>query len=647
MPGSRWLLVAGACAGWSVLDAQSNAAPISGDRAVRRADSLWTAAVVRQTRSLQGSPGPRYWVQGAKYDLRARFDPRNASLTAEGMLRYRNRSPDTLRTLALSLAQNLFRTGAPHNEAVPVTGGMTLHSLCVRRAEAELKPRACGAPDAPDRVEQVRVDFTIAWLTLSAPLLPGDSVDLHARWSFVLPPADAPRMGSDGSVHMIGYWYPQFCVYDDVTGWQVDPYLSTGEFYMDHADYDVQVTVPSDALVAATGTLRNPDAVLSPIVREHLKKAARSFSAVSVVSDSLRRVRGATVGGTTLTWGFTARDVRDFAFYVSKDVVWDAMAALVPRAGAQVDTVLIHAFYRPKQRDWRRAADDGRQSIEQFSRALWPYPWPQMTLVEGIVDGGMEYPMLTVISVRGGHRDLLTTIAHEVGHMWFPMQVGSDERRVAWMDEGIASWLERMTLRSRTGHDDDEDGVPALYRAVAGMGAEESMLTHADSFRGALPYTAASYEKLVVVFRAFAAEYGDSALVHGLRAFGAAWTGRHPYPDDFYRMVFAAAGESRDVFVQEWVRGTGVFDAGIEDVQRARDTLTVLVRSTGGAHLSLPVEITREDGTRERMVIPAAAFRRASVQQLRIPGARSVTMVALDPGRTRPDVRRENERWAP
>jgi Peptidase family M1 domain len=644
--GARWLLVAGACVGWTALDAQGTPAP-RRERVVRRADSLWAAAVGRQTRTPRGVPGPRYWVQGAQYELHATFEPASKTLKASGTLRYRNRSPDTLRTLALSLAQNLFRAGAPHNEAVPITGGITLESLCASQRPARTEAQPCASSDSAARVDGLQVDYTIAWFTLPAPLLPGDSVDLHARWSFVLPTDDAPRMGSDGSVHMVGYWYPQFCVYDDVTGWQVDPYLATGEFYMDHADYDVQVTVPAGMLVAATGVLTNADAVLSPFARAQLRRAAQSFAAVPVVSDSLRRARGATLSGASLTWRFTARDVRDFAFYASSEVVWDAMAALVPRGATRNDTVLIHALYRPGKKDWRRAADDGRQSIEHFSRVLWPYPWPQMTVVEGIVDGGMEYPMLTVVSVRGGDRELLSTIAHEVGHMWFPMQVGSDERRFAWMDEGIASWLERALLRGSTGHDDDEDGMPALYRAVAGMGAEQSMLTHADHYAGALTYAAASYEKLVVVFRAFAAEYGDSALVHGLRTFGDAWTGRHPYPDDFFRMVFAAAGDERDVFVSEWVRGTGVFDASIDDVQRLRDTLTVLVHSKGRAHLSVPVVITREDGRRERIVIPAAAFRRDAVQPLRIAGARAVTSVVLDPERTRPDVRRENERWAP
>lgn len=621
---------------------------LNGERVVRQADSLWRAAVGRQTRSMSGAPGPKYWVQSARYQLRVALDPNARTLRGDGLLRYRNRSPDTLRVLALSLAQNLFRSGAPHNETVPITGGITIESFCVRRRVAADDASPCeGAPGIGSISRNLRIDNTIAWLTLVAPLAPGDSVDIGAAWSFNVPTDDAPRMGTDGSVTMVGYWYPQFCVYDDVAGWQVDPYLATGEFYMDDADYDVRISVPEGVLVAATGALQNAHEVLTPSARERLQRAARSFAVIPIVNDSLRKVHGGSASGRSLTWHFTASQVRDFAFYTSRDVVWDAMAALVPRAGSSVDTVLIHAFYRSRERDWRNAADIGRTSIEHFSRLLWPYPWSQMTLVEGIVDGGMEYPMLTVVSVRGDSRELRTTLAHEIGHMWYPMQVGSDERRFAWMDEGLASWLERSLLRSSTGHDDDDDGVPALYRSVARLHGEQSMMTHADHYSSALTFTAASYDKLVVVFRAFSAEYGDTALLQGLRTYGAAWAGRHPYPSDFVRMVFAAAGDERDAFARDWIYGTGTFDAQIDDVQRARDTLTVMVRSTGGAQLSVPVVITRDDGRIERVRIAAASFRRNSTQVIQVAGARSVISIVLDPAHALPDMNRGNQRWAP
>jgi Peptidase family M1 domain len=644
----RWLLAAGACGLLALpLAAQTPTTLIDGRRAVRVTDSLWTAAVGRQTRSADGAPGRRYWVQSAAYQLRAELDPGARNLRGSGRLRYRNHSPDTLRKIALGLAQNLFRANAPHNELVPLTGGLDLQTLCVASPSRADAPPRCNESPSRGGAAALRIDHTIAWLTLSTPLLPGDSLDLQATWRFAIPPDRAPRMGTDGSVTMVGYWYPQFCVYDDVVGWQVDPYLATGEFYMDHADYDVEIVVPRAYLVGATGTLENPADVLAPEVRERLDKARRSFATIAVVNDSVRRAGVATLEGSTLRWHFRAAAVRDFAFYVSRDVVWDAMAAVVPRRDGGSDTVLVHALYRPRERDWRRAADIGRQSIEQFSRLLWPYPWSQMTLVEGVVNGGMEYPMLTVVSVDGDSRALRSTLAHEIGHMWTPMQVGSDERRFAWMDEGVASWLERSLLQATTGRDDDDAGIPSLYRTLVGMRAEESMLTHADHYRSSLTYTAASYEKLVVVFRAFAAEYGDSALVRGLRSYGAAWSGRHPYPADFVRQVFAAAGADLDAFVRDWVTGTGYFDVRLDGVRRQGDSLRVVVHSAGGAHLSVPLVVTRVNGQREEIRIPASAFRLDPRQLLMIGDARSVTSIVIDPDRLRPDIDRDAQRWTP
>ena len=648
MPVTRRLLIAGACLLASTGGAQSPARVTitDGERVVQRADSLWSQAVARGTRSADGTPGRRHWVQGARYDLRATIDPVRRTLHGDGLLRYRNRSPDTLHTIALNLAQNLFRPGAPHNEMVPVTGGLDLDHFCIARLSRAPADALCSDSAAPSVTAALRVKYTVATLTLPVPLAPGDSLDLQARWHFAIPTEDAPRMGSDGSVTLMAYWYPQFSVYDDVAGWQLDPYLATGEFYMDHADYDVRITVPSGYLVAATGRLQNAAEVLPAGVRENLARAARSGTPVAVVNDSLRRRGRATLRGAALTWRFAADSVRDFAFYTSREVVWDAVAATVP-GGAGRDTVLVHAFYRPRARGWTRAADYARQSLEHFSRTLWAYPWAQLSVVEGIVEGGMEYPMLTAVSVGSDSRELLATIAHETGHMWFPMQVGSDERRFAWMDEGLASWLERSLLRASTGRDDDDEaGIPQLYRMLTGTRTAQSMLVHADHYSGALTYTAASYDKLVVVLRAFAAEHGDSTLVRALRTYGAAWSGRHPYPADFERLVFAAAGTEREHFVQDWLRGTGHFDVAIDDVSRDGDTLTVTVRSRGGARLSVPVNIIRDDGRIEQHVITASEFRNSPVVRVMITGAGSVSAIVLDAAQTRPDVDRSNQRWS-
>lgn len=642
----------------SVLHAQGasrlpagDARPLDGGRVVAAVDSLWLAAVARGTRQADGRPGARLTTQGARYRLHASLDARTGRIDGRGALRYLNRSPDTLRTLVLQLPQNLFAPGAPHVEAVPVTGGMTVQGLCVARAGGTSwrtpVPASCATDSTATREPALVIDGTVATLPLARPLAPGDSLELLARWHFVLPRAGAPRMGTDRSVFMVGYWYPQFAVHDDVVGWQADPYLATGEFYMDPADYDVAVTVPSAMLVASSGTLRNAHEVLRPAVRDRLHRATRSLSPVQVVGERERGADAATLPGERHTWRFTATNVRDFAFYASADVVWDAGAAVIPRAqGGGTDTVLVQALYRPSRRDWRRAVDYLRVSIELYSRYLWPYGARQMTAVEGVVEGGMEYPALTV-ATAGSPRELFTVLAHEVAHMWFPMEVGSDERRFAWMDEGLASWLERVALRAETGTDDDVDGIPDFWRTLARGRGEESVLHQSDRFRSLVTYSVAAYERPVVAFRAFVAEYGDSALVAGLRAYGEAWRGRHPYPPDFVRMVFAAAGDQRDAFAREWLLGTGWLDLAIDDVEQAGDSLAVRIRSLGGAHLTATLSVTRTDGTTQKLAMPARSLRAHATDGLvlHVPDARTVRTLHLDAERRLPDLDRANDRW--
>src|SRR5579884_1602355 len=246
--------------------------------------------------------------------------------------------------------------------------------------------------------------------------LPRDSLDLDIAWAFQVPPDGAPREGvtKGGDVFMVAYWYPQIAVYDDVTGWERDPYLGVGEFYSDFADYDVNVSAPQGWLVAATGELTNATEVLSPRTRDRLAQARRSGAVVHVVADP-ERGAGPTKATNTgfdgvLTWKFHARNVRDFAWSASAKYVWDATAAVTgDRDGDhRPDTTLVSTFYRPEARrwSWDRSATYERSALEFLSSYLWPYPWSAMTAVEGPEScAGMEYPMLTCV---GGARDTLS-----------------------------------------------------------------------------------------------------------------------------------------------------------------------------------------------------------------------------------------------
>ncbi|MGH7717993.1 MAG: M1 family metallopeptidase, partial [Gemmatimonadaceae bacterium] len=274
-------VAAAACASRSAT-APATAAPMAVTLPV---DSAFERAVQRGTRTRTGRPGPRYWQQYARYSVQAELDPEQARLTGESATWYFNRSPDTLRSIAVFLYQNLHAQGAPTNTPVPTTGGITLTRVAAQGQE--LAARAAG-----DSGVGYTVQHTVSWIRPPRPVLPGDSVELRFAWSFRVPPEGAPRMGQDGEIFFVAYWYPQVAVYDDLSGWHTDPYLGNGEFYMGYADYDVSITLPDVWLVDATGTLQNADQVLSEQTRQRLA-AARTSQGVTHVATLEDRTSGA------------------------------------------------------------------------------------------------------------------------------------------------------------------------------------------------------------------------------------------------------------------------------------------------------------------------------------------------------------------
>ncbi|MFW6175554.1 MAG: M1 family peptidase, partial [Acidobacteriota bacterium] len=252
----------------------------------------YVQAVDAGTRSADGSPGPAYWQQEADYRIQARLSPDTKRLEGQARIAYRNRSPDTLRTLYLHLHQNLHAEGTVRNEPQEVTGGVELARVVVDGTGLERRGSGAGSEggatgDGAESGGAARagwsVDATILRLDLPDPLPPDGETRIEVDYAFTIPRSGAGRMGWDEDLFYVGYWYPQMAVYDDVVGWQVDPYLGRAEFYMGYADYDVSVTLPEGWIVRATGTLRNPSETLAPAVRERLARADGSDSVVHVL----------------------------------------------------------------------------------------------------------------------------------------------------------------------------------------------------------------------------------------------------------------------------------------------------------------------------------------------------------------------------
>jgi hypothetical protein len=595
-----------------------------------------------------GEPGPQYWQQWTDYTLTASLDPAARRVTGRAQIRYHNRSPHTLPVVFLQLPQNLHAPGAVRLEPQEVTAGME-----IRRVVAAGQTLSAGSLD---RGAAYEVFGTTMAVRPPAVVAPGGRLALDIEWAFTVPQSGAGRMGWSGdNLFHVAYWYPQMAVFDDVVGWHTDGYTGNAEFYAGFGSYALTVEAPAGWVVAATGRLENAAEVLPEPVRERLARAERSDTVVHVLTERDLGPGKATAAGTggRLRWRFAADTVRDAAFSVMRGSRWDAARTPVgdrDRDGA-ADYAAVHAFWRPTAPRWQHAWRYGRHAIDFLSR--WtgiPYPWPHMTLVEGggIIGGGMEFPMMTLIGDYNTREDadLYNVVAHELAHMWVPMQIGNDERRHAWMDEGTTTFNENRARaefrRDDTGDADERDA----YLGVARAGLEGEIMRWSDYHYPGPAYGIASYQKPATLLAALRGMLGDDLFTRAFREYLRRWRYKHPKPWDFFNTFSSVTGRDLDWFWRTWYYETWTMDQAVASVTPGTDGTTVVVEDRGLAPMPVRLTITRTDGTVEQAEIPVATWLAgARTAQYLVVGRLGVAAVEIDAAQVFPDIDRSNNRW--
>jgi len=613
--------------------------------------AAFDAAVEAGTRTRTGEPGPNYWTNTATYDLDATLDPSTAMLDGTAAIEYVNNSPDSLHHLEVHLRQNVYASGTVRNRTVTVTGGMELGSVRVngqmlKGVSGEMSEYAERMDGRIHNAYSVR-DTRLMIYPKSA-VAPGDTASLQIEYRFKVPGEDNFRMGQDGETFYLGYWYPQMAVYDDVHGWKAQPYQGDGEFYMGFADYDISFTAPEEWLVASTGVLQNPDAVLTGAVQERLEEARTSDEIVSIVGPEERGAGSATVdaAGDSLTWEFRAERVRDVAIGTSDRYVWDAAAAETGDG-----TTMVHSLYRPEKELWERSAEYARFSVEHLSEMISPYPFPHMTVVDGIPVGGMEYPMMTIIGGDYEAESLFSVTYHEISHMWIPMLVSTDEKTHAWMDEGMTEFNESEGEDDffPANFDPDYEGwaveAQQSYYRIAGTEDDAPSMRHADNYTYGTPSRVfASYSKPRVMLHALRGVIGEETFFEAYRTFFDRWAYKHPTPYDFFNTVEDVAGRELDWF---WTGAFGeawTMDHAIASVDRSGGETRVTVADRGKIVLPVKLQATFESGETVTRTLAVDAW---------LDGAREVTLtldgtatsVTVDPEGYFPDVDRSNNTW--
>jgi hypothetical protein len=586
-------------------------------------------------RSSSGVPGPDYWQQRADYTIIATLDTATTEVAGSVQITYTNNSPDTLRYVWLQADQNLYRAGSKGSALFPADsrwgvrgfqGGYTFSDVRVGGTSAE-----------------PRIDDTMMRLDLPVPLAPrGGKATISMKYSFRVPEHGSDRMGRDSALYEIAQWYPRLAVYDDVRGWNTDPYLGQGEFYLEYGDFDYSVTVPAGYVIAGSGVLQNPDDVLTSEQRRRLSTASKSSSVIQVITAAEAAASKAQPKPGTKTWHFRAQNVHDVAWAAAPDFRWDATSW---------NGILTQAYYEfPKSgKSWEQAAEQTQWTIRQYSQLFFPFPYPQATSVAGPV-GGMEYPMF--VMVGNGSDDpasIFGTINHEHGHEWFPMIVGSNERRYAWMDEGINTYINAFANEARY---PGQSAYPAYLRNWAdavSRGTQSPLMTAPDNIDptalGAIGYRKPALVLLTLRNHVVGALAFDAAFREYIRA----WAFKHPTPGDFFRTIENSTGEDLSWFWRSFFYTTDVLDIGIDSVTMQASEGQNFAKISLHRFTSIPFPVRFRvgyaDGTTQDFSLPVNVWARGNRFDAIVLARGRVTGVRLWPDPSVPDWNAANDTW--
>ncbi|WP_150000990.1 M1 family metallopeptidase, partial [Iodidimonas gelatinilytica] len=524
--------------------------------AFRQMEEVWPTPTSYRTGS--GAPGHAYWQQEADYKIRVSIDDETQTLTGSETITYKNNSPDTLSYLWLQLDQNRFakhsNAWATLTQASKTDMSMNALRMLMIADEGTLGHKITSVKGKNGASLPHIVRDTVMRIDLPTPLAAGETIEFSIDWHYKIPEGKAmsARGGweyfkDDGNyIYFIAQWFPRMVAYTDVHGWNTKAFLGRGEFTLEFGNYDVEITVPADHIVASTGVLQNPQDVLSKKQRDRLEKAKTAKKPVFIVTREEAEDNQKEGTDETRTWHFKAENVRDFAFSSSRKFVWDTQGHH-ERDGR---TVMAMSFYHEGMPLWDKYSTPAiLQALETYGRMTVPYPYPVSISVNGPIGGGMEYPMITSNGPRPekdgtysrrAKYGLIGVVIHEVGHNWFPMIVNSDERNWTWMDEGLNSFLQFLAEQeweedypSRRGHAYDIVDYMISPNQVPIMTQSESILQFGNNAYGK-PAIALNILRETVM--------GREAFDFAFREYAQRWWFKRPMPADFFRTMEDASG---------------------------------------------------------------------------------------------------------
>ncbi len=605
-----------------------------------------------RVRSGSGAPGPDYWQNRADYQIAARLEPASKTLGGEETITYTNNSPDALDVLWLQLDQNVYRKDSRAAAASGFFNARFTDGFVLEAVEIE-----AGGKFAP---AQYLVSDTRLQVRLAAPLrAAGGRIRLHVKYHYAVPAAFGGRTAwadsRNGEIYDIAQWYPRMAVYDDLRGWDPLPYLGQ-EFYLEYGTFDYAVTVPADMIVSGSGELVNPQEVLTPDERARLAQARASDNTVMIrTPEDVASTPPA--GAATRTWRFHMDHTRDVAFGASRAFVWDAARANLPGG----KTALVQSLYPAESGGpgaWGRSTEYVKFAVEDFSRRWFPYPWPNMVNLGGPVQA-MEYPAVLFDSAADKGKTLFYFSVHEAGHTYFPMLVGTDERRHMWMDEGLNTFIDVYESDAFNGgeYGPKRDGEYApgpqppgdQIAAILADPAAPPIMLRADVIPGRyghpISYFKAAYGLMLLREDILGPERFDPAF----RKFIAEWAYKHPKPADFFRAMESESGEDLGWFWRGWFLETWSHDLAVEGVTYVDGDpakgARIAIANRGQLVLPARMRVSFKDGTTTDIAIPAETWIQSGAQIFALDSREPIASVVIDPDHRLPERNRADGNW--
>jgi hypothetical protein len=547
-------------------------------------------AYKNQTRSNDGWPGIKYWQNTARYNITITAAPPGKTIKGSEQISYINSSPDTLGILVFKFIQNIHKPGVTRLGSVSedfLTEGVHVDSYAENG-----ETKSWGQSNSG----------TVQFIRLSHPLMPHDSVSLAFNWHFEISTGKGREGAIDSTTYYLAYFYPRVAVYDDVSGWDDIEHNQALEFYNDFNDYVLNVKVPKNYLVWATGNLQNGIDVLQPPYLQRLNESMKTDNTIHVIAAADLKTKNITTQNELNTWTFAYNDISDVAFGLSDHYAWDASSVIVDAKTKR--RASIQSAYNDTATDFHHAVEFG-QSALSFLSMKWPglpYPFPKMTVFQGYA--GMEYPMMANDET---YSDLIFSRfveEHEISHTYFPFYMGTNETRYGFMDEGWATTFELLYNRSVM----SKDSADEFYRKfrindwIADDNADEDLpiITPGENL-GGRSLGNNEYGKPSLAYLALKDMLGDDLFKKCLLGFMSRWHGKHPVPWDFFYSFNNVSGMDLNWFWNAWFFSNNYIDLAVQSVRPVSNGQQIVIQNIGGFPVPLDIQLNFKDGSSQTL----------------------------------------------